>query len=123
MLDLAGDDDLRRGEFDVDALVVLECLLDPAGLLDAGELEQEVGVEEHAAELAVGDRLEAERFLPFGKLGDRFVLDGAQFFVGDVFGGAMLAGLDHGFRAKERADMVGARRQLGAHVYPVRPEL
>ena len=116
MLDLAGDDDLRRGEIHVDALVVLERLLDPAGLLDPGELEQEVGVEEYAAELAVGDRLEAEALLPFDQFGDRLVLDRAQLFVRDIVGGSVGARLDHGSGTQEGADMVGPRRQLGSHV-------
>ena len=41
-------------------------------------------MEEHPAELAVGDRLEAEAFLPFDEVGDRLILDRAKFFVGNV---------------------------------------
>ncbi len=114
--DLAGDDDLRRGEMHVDALVVLEHLLDPAGLLDARELKEEVGVEEDAAELAVGYGFEAEPLLPFDEIGDGLVLDGAQFGGVDLSGSARLTGVDDGFRAQKRADMVGPRRQLGSHV-------
>ena len=69
---------------DVVAGRVLERLGDAAVLLDPVELEQEVGVEEVAAELAVGDRLEAEAFLPLDQLGDRLVLDGAQLGIIDV---------------------------------------
>ena len=58
--------------------IVLERLGDPALLLDAVELEQEVGVEEEPAELAVGDRLEAEAFLPADQLGDGAVFGGAK---------------------------------------------
>ena len=69
---------------DVRAGGVLERLGDAAVLLDPVELEQEVGVEEEAAELAVGDRLEAEAFLPLDQLGDRLVLDRAQFGIIDI---------------------------------------
>jgi len=72
----------------VDPGYVPECPGDAALFLDPGELEQEVGVEEVAPELAVGDRFQAEPFLPLDQFGDRFVLDRAQVFVGNVVGGA-----------------------------------
>ena len=101
MLDLAGHDHHRRGEVDVLAGIVLERLVEPAALLHPVELEQEVGVEEVAAELAVGNRLEAKAFLPFHQCGDGFVLDPAQGLVIDVAGGAMLARFNDRTRTQE----------------------
>ena len=46
--------------------------------LDAAELLEEVDVEVGAAELAVGDALEADVLLELDDLGDRLVLDFAQ---------------------------------------------
>ena len=46
--------------------------------LDAAELLEEVDVEVGAAELAVGDALQADVFLELDDLGDRVVLDRAQ---------------------------------------------
>ena len=96
--------------------IVLERLGDAALLLDAVELEQEIGMEEIAAEFAVGHGLEAEIFLPLDKFGDGRVLDRAQFGIIDIARGAVLSGLDHAARTEERADMVGAGRQFGGHV-------
>src|SRR5690606_7282793 len=100
--------------------VVLERLLEAASLLDALELEEEVGMEEVAAEFAVGDRLEAKAFLPFDEVGDRLVFDRAKFGIVDVARGPVLARFDNRARTQEGADMVGAGRQLCRHgVCPV----
>ncbi len=72
-------------------------------------------MEEIAAELAVGDRLEPESLLPFDEVGDRRILDRAQGRIIDIVRGAVLARLDDGARTQEGADVVGAGRQLGAH--------
>jgi len=108
MLDLAGDDHHRRGEMNIDPGVVLERLLQPAALFDAGQLEQEVGVEEGAAELAVGDRLEAEVFLVFRDLADRFVLNAAQHGMLDPPFRERGARFDQLLGSQETADVVGA---------------
>src|SRR5690606_7731930 len=112
MLDLAADHDLGGSEMDIDAAIVLERLGDTALLLHPGKLQQEIGVEEVPAELAVRDGLEAEGFLPLDQLCDRLVLDRAQLLIGNGSSGAVGARLDYGTRSQERADMIGAGRQL-----------
>ena len=59
MFDLARNDHHRRRELHILAGIVLESLFEAATLFDSGQLEQEIGVEEIAAEFAIGDRLEA----------------------------------------------------------------
>jgi hypothetical protein len=72
-------------------------------------------VEEVAAELAIGDRLQAQVLLPLHQFGDGLVLGGAQIGLGNVVCLAVLAGFDHLARAQERTDMVGAAWQFGSH--------
>ena len=67
-----------------------------------------------AAELAVGDALQADVFLELDDLGDRVVLDGAQLLRADAAGGALGARVEQALRAQEAADVVGAKRGVGA---------
>ena len=75
---LAVDAEARRRELDVAGMGV-EARLDPRrDHGDVGELLEEVEMPEGAAELAVGDRLEAEPFLQLDRVADRLVLDPRQ---------------------------------------------
>ena len=64
------------------------------------------------AELAVGDAAHPERLDLAHGGGDGLVLDGAQLGRGDGAGGAGGAGLVHGRRAQQAADVVGAERRI-----------
>ena len=76
--------------------------------LDAAQLVEEIDVEVGAAELAVGDALQADVFLEPDDLGDRVVLDGAQLPRRDLALGLPLARLEQAPGAEEAADVVGA---------------
>jgi hypothetical protein len=82
--------------------------------LDAAELLQEIDVEVGAAELAVGDALQAHVFLELHDLGDGLVFHGAQLGCGDLARGFLLTGIQQVFGAQEAADVVGAKRWGGA---------
>jgi hypothetical protein len=90
----------------------LTLLLDRDGNvgLHAAELLQEVDVEIGAAELAVGDALQADVFLELDDLGNGVVFDGAQGLFGDLAFLLLRAGVEQALRAQEAADMVGAER-------------
>ena len=76
--------------------------------LDAAELLEEVDVEVGAAELAVGDALEAHVLLELHDLGDRLVFDLAQLLGRDLALGLLLARLQQVLGAQEAADVVVA---------------
>ena len=76
--------------------------------LDAAELLEEVDVEIGAAELAVGDALEADVLLELHDLGDRLVFDLAQLLGRDVAARLLGAGFEQVLRAQEAADVVVA---------------
>jgi hypothetical protein len=76
--------------------------------LDATELLEEVDVEVGAAELAVGDALQAHVFLELHDLGDGLVFHLAQLLGRDLALGLLGAGFEQVLRAQEAADMVVA---------------
>ena len=82
--------------------------------LDAVEHAEEVEMPPGAAELAVGRELEADRFLLADDLFDLAVLDRGKLGRADRAGRRLLARLLERGRAQQRADMVGAKRRLGA---------
>src|SRR5687768_8021052 len=92
---------------------VLELDFHAALLLDAVELQQEIGVEEGAAELAVGDRLEAQALLIGGNVANRVILDRAQSYGVDRAGLAVDPGVDQRLGAQKAADMIGVKWGLG----------
>src|SRR6266850_601583 len=71
---------------------------------DAVEAGEEVDVPERAAELAIGDRLEAGGFLHRDRFADAVVLDLPELW------GFFRAGLLQRGRAQQAADVVGAKR-------------
>ena len=79
---------------------------------DAVELLQEVEVEPGAAELTIGNRLHAGRLQLADGVGDRGVLDFAQFGGADLTVGAPLPGSVHLQRAQQAPDVVGAERRV-----------
>jgi hypothetical protein len=84
--------------------------------LDAADLLQKVDVEIGAAELAVGDALQAHVFLELHDLGDGLVFDRAQLLGRDVALGLLLAGLQQVLGAQKAADMVVAGGKLGFNI-------
>ena len=76
----------------------------------AAELVDEVHVPGRAAELAVGDVLQADVLLQRDDVADRRVLDRAQLVVVDAAGRVVLAGLEQLGRAQQAADVVGPER-------------
>ena len=108
--DLAGDLDAfvarrHRGEGDA-------AIHDMA--LDAVEPPQEVEMPPGAAEFAVGDRLQAGRFLLLDDVLDGAVLDRFEFGGADLAFGAALARCFQRGRPQQAADMIGAERRLGS---------
>ena len=85
--------ELDRPRFGVDVLDVLQAF-------------QEVEVPHGAAELAVGDGLQARLLLLFHQVCDGGVLGGGQLLAGDGPGGEIGARLLEGLRAQEAADDV-----------------
>ena len=88
--------------------------------LDALEALEEIDVEIGAAELAVGDPLEADVLLRADDLADAFVLDRVKVFRGKAAGGEFLPRLLQAFGSQETADMVGAERRTGHGFLPKR---
>src|SRR5690606_18348202 len=74
---------------------------------EADQILHEVVMPEGPADFAVGDDVEADRFLHPDDVANGLVLDRLQFFGGDRFFGEALAGVLDGFGAKERADVIG----------------
>ena len=81
---------------------------------DAVELRQEIEMPPVAAELAVGDRPQAERFLACDSVADRAFLELPQALPGEVPRPPLAAGARKLHRAQKAADVVGAvgRSQL-----------
>ena len=102
----------RRLEADLRAVVLAERGGELAvAHLDAVELLQEIDMEIGAAELAVGDPLEADLLLPPDHLADALVLDGAQRRRVDLVGEELLPRLAQGGGTQEAADVIGAERR------------
>jgi len=75
------------------------------------ELLEEIDVEIGAAELAVGDALQAPVLLELDDVADRLVLDRAQLGAADrVLLEMLVARLEQLFRAQEAAYVIGAER-------------
>src|SRR5262249_45275570 len=70
--------------------------------------------ERSAAELAIGDRVQADTLLHSGDLADQPVLDPAQIGGGQPALKMRLARLAQLLRADQAADVVGAKRRLRA---------
>ena len=77
------------------------------------ELLEEVDVEVGAAELAVGDALQADVLLELHDLGDGLVFDGAKLLGRDLAPGFLLARFEQVFGAQETADVVETGGQGG----------
>ena len=87
--------------------------------LDAVEAPEEIEMPPRAAELAVGDGLQADVFLALDDALDLAVFDRLQVGGRDLALGALLARLAQRGGAQQAADMIGAERRLGAlHVLP-----
>ena len=109
--DLAGDAGrlgLGLGARELDALIDLDHF-------HAIELADEVHVPPGAAELAVGDGLEANGLLLIDDLLDLDILDRLQVVGGDLVGEEFLAGVLEGGGAQQRSHMVGAEGGRFAH--------
>ena len=112
--DLAFDVHRRRLEADLAAVVLAELGDELAVVgLDAVEPLEEIDVEIRAAELAVGDPLEADVLLRAHDLADARVLDCAQCLGRQGLGERLLARRPQAFGPEKAADMVGAERRLG----------
>jgi hypothetical protein len=72
-----------------------------------------------AAELAVGDALEAHVFLELHDLGDGLVFHRAQLLGRDVALGLLFAGFQQVLGSQEAADMVETGGKLGHGMSPV----
>src|SRR5262249_4613912 len=82
--------------------------------LDAVERGEEIGLPRGAAILAVGDRLEARRLLLADQRDDLAVFDGLQRGRVDLAALAFLTRLMQRRRARQAADVVGAKGRRGA---------
>ena len=82
--------------------------------LDAVEAPEKVEMPPRAAEFAVGDRLQAGRFLFADDGFDLAIFDGLERRGVDLALGMLLARLFQRGRAQQRADMIGAERRFGA---------
>ena len=81
--------------------------------LDAVQPLQEIDVKEGAAELAVGDSLQAHVLLGMHDFADAIVLDRVQLLRRHMAGGEALARCSQPLRAQIAADMVGAKWRTG----------
>ena len=84
-------------------------------LLDAVEAPEEVEVPPGAAELAVGDRLQADLLLLLDDALDLAVLDRLERVGADLAFGASAARLVQRGGTQQAADVVGAERRLCVH--------
>ncbi len=93
--------------------------------LHIGDLQQEIDLPGLAVVFAVGDRLQAEILLQLDHVADGVVLDGGQGGLVDLAGRLSDAGVKKRLRAKQAADVVGAKRRFLAfrHLYPSWPGL
>ena len=101
------------------ALVIVDAALEVHASigLDGGdpvEVLEEIEVPEGAAELAVGDRLQADLLLPLDESADLPVLHLLERAVRDFAAAMFLARVLEKLRAQEAADHVGAERRLCA---------
>ena len=120
-LNLAADMHGRRLEPDLGAVVLAELGDEFAVMgLDALEPLEEIDVKEGAAELAVGDPLQAHVLLGVHDLADAFVLDRVQVGRREAARGETLARFPEPLRAKKAADVVGAERRTGHGLLPQR---
>src|SRR5581483_2068989 len=83
-------------------------------LLDTVEAPEKIEMPPGAAELAVGDRLQADLFLLFDHPLDLAILDLLQPGRRDFAPGTLLTGFLQRRRTQQAADMVSAERRLGA---------
>ena len=120
-LNLAADMHGRRLEPDLGAVVLAELGDEFAVMgLDAFEPLEEIDVKEGAAELAVGDALQAHVLLGVHDFADAFVLDRVQVGRREAARGETLARFPEPLRAKKAADVVGAERRTGHGLLPQR---
>src|SRR5262249_39975349 len=82
--------------------------------LDAGETPEEMEVPPRTAELAVGDRREPALLLPLDDLLDLAVLGRLEISRGYLALRRLRPRLLHRRRAQQAADLIGAKRRLGA---------
>ncbi len=117
--DLAADMHCRRPEADLGAVAPAEArdIFAVVGL-DALEPLEKIHMEISAAELAVGDPLEADVLLRAHDLADAFVLDCMQVFRREAAGGEFLPRLPQALGTQEAADVVGAERRTGHGLLP-----
>ena len=116
--DLAIDDQCRRGEVQIALLVAKVDLDRVAGLTDPTKPVNEVHVPRGTSELPVRAGLQADVFLQRDDVPDRFVLDPAQRFVGDLSGPVGRTRLQEPVRTRQAADVVGpegGRASRGHH--------
>jgi len=90
-----------------------------AGFVNPVKLEQEVCVEEGAAEFAVGHALETKVFLHLHHIGNCRILGQAERRLVDGSGLESCAGFEQRLGAQEAADVVGAERSGGHAHSPV----
>src|SRR5438128_10219612 len=83
-------------------------------LLGAVETPEEIEMPPRAAELAVGDRLKADVFLPLDDALDLAVLDRLQGLRRDLALGALRPRLMDRLGSQQAADVVGAKRRFHA---------
>jgi hypothetical protein len=103
----------RRLEADFAAVVLAELGDEfPVMGFDAVEPLEEIDVEIGAAELAVGDSLEADPLLRTDDLTDARVLDRAQLVCWQGLGEELLARGSQAFRAEKTADVIGAEWRM-----------
>ena len=81
---------------------------------DAVEAPEEIEMPPRAAEFAVADRLQADRFLLVDDVLDLAVLDGLERVGGDFALGEALARCLQRGRPQQAADMVGTERRFGS---------
>jgi hypothetical protein len=91
--------------------------------LDAVEHAVEIEMPPGPAELAVGRELEADRFLLANDLFDLAILDRGKLGGADRARRGLLARLLEDGRSEQRADMVGAKRRLGAGSHGALPDV
>jgi len=102
----------RRREFERAGLVLELDVEEPVGLGDPADLVQKIHVPRGAAELAVGDPLEAELGLHIGGPADAIILDPAQRLGGDPALLMLGPRRQQRRRPQQAADMIGAERGI-----------
>src|SRR5262245_54452393 len=89
-------------------------------LLNAVDAPEKIEVPPRPAELAIGDRLQPDLFLLLDDALDLAVFDCLEFGRADLALGALRARLMQRGGTQQAADMVGAKRRLGAlHFSPL----